>query len=257
MTWVLDLDGVVWLASKRIPGAADAVARLRSAGERVVFVTNNSNAPVADVEAKLADHGIEAGGGVVTSAQAAARLIEADERVLVCGGPGAWQAVVERGARPVEALDERDVDVVLVGYHREFDYERMRVAAAAVRRGARLIATNDDATYPTPSGPIPGNGAILASIVAASGQAPDAIAGKGYRPMAELVRSRYGTAGWVVGDRPDTDGRFARTLGYRFALVLTGVTSEADLPVTPTPDLIAADLAAAVDVATREPGGQG
>jgi HAD superfamily hydrolase (TIGR01450 family) len=250
MTWVLDLDGVVGLASKRIPGASAAVARLRAAGERVVFVTNNSFAPVADVEAKLAEHGIEASGGVVTSAQAAARLIEPDERVLVCGGPGAWQAVVERGARPVDGLDEQEVDVVLVGYHREFDYERMRVATTAVRRGARLIATNDDATYPTPSGPIPGGGAILASIVTGSGQAPDAIAGKGYRPMADLVRNRYGTDGWVVGDRPETDGRFARTLGYRFALVLTGVTSEADLPVRPTPDLIAPDLAAAVDATT-------
>lgn len=246
MTWVLDLDGVVWLASNRIPGAADAVARLRAAGERVVFVTNNSNAPVAQVEAKLAAHGIPAEGSVVTSAQAAAQLLAPAERVLVCGGPGVREAVIERGALPFDGLDEAEVDVVVVGYHRDFDYERMRVAATAVRRGARLVATNDDATYPTPQGPIPGNGAILAGVVAASGQAADAIAGKGHRPMADLVRARFGADGWVVGDRPDTDGRFARTLGYRFALVLSGVTTAADLPVTPAPDLVAADLAEAV-----------
>jgi HAD superfamily hydrolase (TIGR01450 family) len=246
VTWVLDLDGVVWLAAQRIPGAADAVARLRVAGERVAFVTNNSNAPVADVEAKLAAHGIDAHGDVVTSAQAAAQLVAPGERVLVCGGPGVREAVSNQGAIAHDGLDEAEVDAVVVGYHREFDYERMRVAATAVRRGARLIATNDDATYPTPEGPIPGNGAILAGVVIASGQAPDAIAGKGYRPMADLVRSRFGSDGWVVGDRADTDGRFARTLGYRFVLVLSGVTTADDLPVTPEPDLVASDLAEAV-----------
>ena len=65
--------------------------------------------------------------------------------------------------------------------------------------------------------------------------------------MADLVRRRYGPDGWMVGDRPDTDGRFAASLGYRFALVLSGVTTPADLPVVPAPDLVAADLAAAVD----------
>jgi ribonucleotide monophosphatase NagD (HAD superfamily) len=51
----------------------------------------------------------------------------------------------------------------------------------------------------------------------------------------------------MVGDRPETDGAFAVTLGYRFGLVLTGVTAPGDLPVTPTPDVVAADLAALVD----------
>ena len=46
----------------------------------------------------------------------------------------------------------------------------------------------------------------------------------------------------MVGDRPDTDGQFALTLGWRFALVLTGVTSQADLPVEPQPDLVADSL---------------
>ncbi len=251
MTWLLDLDGVVWLANEPIPAAAEAVARLRARGERVAFITNNSNAPAAAVAAKLASFAIPAEGDVVTSAQAGAGLVEPGERVLVCGGPGVWEAVEERAAIPVDALDEQDVDAVLVGYHREFDYERMRVAARAVRRGARLLATNDDATFPTSAGPIPGNGSILAGIRVAAGSPPVVVAGKGYRPMAELVRNRYGTDGWMVGDRPDTDGRFARSIGYRFALVLSGVTTAADLPVDPVPDLVAADLAAAVDAAGR------
>jgi ribonucleotide monophosphatase NagD (HAD superfamily) len=116
----------------------------------------------------------------------------------------------------------------------------------AIRNGARLLATNDDATYPTPDGPVPGGGAILASIVTSSGATPT-IAGKPYAPICRLVTDAVGDAGVCVGDRPDTDGRFARALGYRFVLVLSGVTTRADLPVDPEPDAVYPDLAAAVE----------
>lgn len=237
--YVLDLDGVIWLADAPIAGSADAVARLRASGEDVVFVTNNSSQPIAAQEAKLASHGIDATGAVVTSAMAAARLLEPGETALVCGGPGVVEALEGRGVRVVA---DGDADAVVVGFHRDFDYERMRIASTAVRRGARLVGTNDDATYPTPDGPIPGGGAILASIATAAGVQP-IVAGKPYGPMVDLLRERLGDTGTVVGDRPDTDGRFARALGYLFALVLSGVTRAADLPVDPAPDVVADDLA--------------
>jgi len=239
VTWVLDLDGVVWLSADPIPGAAEAVARLRAAGERVLFCTNFSGRLLADQEAQLEDHGIPAHGDVLTSAMAAARLVEPGERVLICGGPGVAEAMAARGAIPVR---DGDADAVAVGFHREFDYERLRIAARAVDRGARLIATNDDATLPTPDGPIPGGGALVAAVAYATGVEP-VIAGKPHQPMADLVLSVGGPEGTVVGDRPSTDGGLAARLGYRFALVLTGVTHEADLPVEPAPDLVAASLA--------------
>ena len=173
MAWVLDLDGVVWLADQPIAGAAEAIAELRRRGEAVAFVTNNSAVARADVEAKLARFGIDPRDGVVTSAMAAATLLEPGETALVCGGPGILEELEARG---VTAVRDGDADAVVVGFHRDFDYERMRIASAAVRNGARLIATNDDATYPTPDGPIPGGGSILASIVTASGVTPDAVA---------------------------------------------------------------------------------
>jgi HAD superfamily hydrolase (TIGR01450 family) len=249
MAWALDLDGVVWLGARPIPGAADAVARLRAAGERVAFVTNNSFGRRSDVAAKLADHGIEPGDDIVTSAVVAAGLVEAGERALVCGGPG---IVEELGLRGVEVVDASDpaatdgpFDVVVVGYHPTFDYHRMDTASAAVRSGARLLATNDDATYPMDAGIKPGGGAILASIVTASGVRPE-VAGKPHAPAADWVRARLGPDGVMVGDRPDTDGRFAVALGYRFGLVLSGVTTEADLPTDPPADLVAPDLATLV-----------
>jgi 4-nitrophenyl phosphatase len=183
----------------------------------VLFATNNSFAPVAEVEAKLARVGIPATGDVVTSAMAAAQLVEPGERVLVCGGPGIVEAVRARGA---VAVSEGAAEVVVVGFHRDFDYERLRVAAQAVWGGARLVAANDDATYPTPAGPIPGGGAIVAAVAYAVGLDP-VVAGKPHAPMAALVRDMGGDAGTMVGDRPETDGAFAEALACRFALVLT------------------------------------
>jgi HAD superfamily hydrolase (TIGR01450 family) len=249
VTWVLDLDGVVWLGDEPIEGSADAVARLRAAGETVLFATNNSSVVVAAQEEKLARCGIPAEGGVITSAMAGAALVAPGERVLVCGGPGIVEALEARGAVPLR--DETDVDVLMVGFHRDFDYERLRLAAEAVRRGARFVATNDDATYPTPSGPIPGGGAIAAAIAYAVGHQPE-VAGKPHQPMADLARAKAGEGaadGIMVGDRPDTDGAFAQTLGYRFGLVFSGVTTPADLPVEPTPDLTAPDLVSLVTLA--------
>ncbi len=244
-----DLDGVVWLAHEPIPGSVEAIARLREAGHRVLFVTNNSSARVEVQEASLAAIGIPAVGDVLTSASAAALLIEPGQRVMVCGGDGVVQAVVGRGAVVVDKTDA-DVDVVVVGFHRTFDYDEMLFASRAARNGARLIGTNDDATYPTPDGPIPGGGAILASIVTASGVVP-LIAGKPHGPMASLVRATIGDsaskAAVMVGDRPETDGLMAATLGCRYAHVESGITAPGSA-VVPTPDLIAANLAGVAKV---------
>jgi 4-nitrophenyl phosphatase len=244
MAWILDLDGVVWLGDRPIPGADDGVADLRAAGHRVLFVTNNSSVRLADQEAKLSSHGIPASGDLVTSAQAAATLIAPGEVVLVCGGPGLVEAVESRGATPVR---DGPADAVVVGFTRDFDYELLQAAAGAVRGGARLLASNDDATYPTPDGPIPGGGAILAAVQTGAG-VDAVVAGKPYQPMADLVLARIGaddTELTMVGDRPDTDGRFARVLGARWALVLSGVATSAE-DATPAPDVVAPDLAALV-----------
>lgn len=253
MNWVLDLDGVVWLADTVLPGAPEAVARLRAAGERVLFATNNSADPVGVQAAKLAGFGIPADDDVVTSAQAAALLVEPGERALATGGPGVTEALVARGVEVRDAGDAVSlpvgaplgVDVVVVGIDVDFDYARLRVASQAVRQGARLIATNSDATYPTPAGQVPGGGAIAAAVAYASGVEP-VVAGKPHEPMARLIHERLGERrdqpGIMVGDRPESDGAFAKTLSYRFGLVLTGVVGPDDLPVEPAPDHVGADL---------------
>ncbi len=242
---VCDLDGVVWLAQRPIPGSPEAIARLRAAGHRVLFVTNNSYLRREDIEAALERIGVPARGEVLSSAIAAARLVEVGERALVVGGPGVVQALDAAG---VEVVTEPPADAVLVGFDRAFDFEALSRAAAAVRLGARLIGTNDDATYPTPAGPIPGGGALLAAVAKASGATP-VVAGKPYEPMAALVRAEVGPLGdgaLMIGDRLETDGDFARRLDIAFALVRSGVTPGTAV-VDPPPMYDAPDLARLVD----------
>lgn len=240
---LLDLDGVVWLAHRPIPGSVETIARVRAAGIRVLFVTNNSASTIDQQESALAAIGVPAVGDVLSSAMAAALLVEPGERVMVCGGPGVVEALERRGA---VVVPEGPCDAVMVGFDRDFTYERLRRAAVAVRRGARLIGTNDDATYPTPEGPIPGGGSILAAVTVGSGVTP-VIAGKPHEPMAALVRAAVGDAAArdavMVGDRPSTDGLFASRLGCRFAQVWSGVTP-AGSSVEPLPDMVGDDLAA-------------
>lgn len=244
MTWALDLDGVVWLAGEALPGATDAVSRLRQAGARVVFITNNSSPTVADHVGALARIGVAAEpDDILTSSQAAAGLVHPGESVLACGGPGVVEALAARGCR---LADAGPVDAVVVGLRQDFDYGMLSAASAAVRAGARLIGTNDDATYPTPLGQVPGAGSIVAAVAYASGVTA-ALAGKPHDPMAALAAHRVGPIDVMVGDRASTDGLMAARLGARFVLVLTGVTSaDAAVAVEPAPFLVAADLAAAV-----------
>lgn len=246
MTWLLDLDGVVWLSDEPIGGSAGAIDRLRAAGHRVVFLTNNSSATVEEYLAKLGRGGIPASADdLITSAQAAATLVEPGETALVCGGPGVEEALAARGVTTVRT---GDADAVVVGWHRDFDFGRLQAASDAVRHGARLIGTNDDATYPTPSGPLPGGGAILAAVAYATGVTPT-VAGKPFPPIVELLHARVDDAEVMVGDRPSTDGLLAHRLGIPFGLVLSGVTTEDGPAIQPRPDRVAPDLAALVDAA--------
>ena len=147
-------------------------------------------------------------------------------------------------------VQEGPADAVVVGWHREFDFQGLARAADAVRAGARLIGTNEDATFPTPDGLLPGAGALLAAVAYASGATAE-VAGKPHAPMRRLVAERVGSVAVVVGDRPSTDGALARALGAQFALVLSGVTDERDLDgLTPTPDSVAPDLASLVNGAS-------
>jgi len=242
-----DLDGVVWRGEQPIPGAAAGIERMRAAGLRVAFLTNNSGGRIADNLARLAAAGVTAeAADVVTSAQAAVALLGHDVppgvRVLACAGAGVREALLAGGFEPVDAAP---AVAVVVGWHREFDFERLRIAADVVRSGARFIATNLDPTYPGANGLLPGAGSLVAAVATASGRRPE-VAGKPEAPMAAFVRARYANPVVMIGDRPSTDGAFADALGVPFAMVLSGIGGthgEEHVP-DPAPPFVADDLGA-------------
>jgi 4-nitrophenyl phosphatase len=169
----------------------------------------------------------------------------AGARAFVVGGDGIRSCLAEARIA-VDDSDEDRPDLVVVGWDPTFTYDEMRRATVAVREGARLIATNDDASFPAPDGLWPGAGAILASIETASGVSAE-VMGKPHPPMMETVARRLDGAKdiAVVGDRPDTDLAGGATRGWRTILVLSGVTTEAEAArVTPRPDLVIPSLAA-------------
>lgn len=250
MIWLLDCDGVVWLAEQVIAGAPEAVARLRGAGTRVVFLTNNSYPRRSDHLAKLERLGMPtAPEDLLSSPMAAALLLEPGERALVLGGPGVLEQLQERGVDTVVASAGKDlgkVDAVVVGMDPSFDYGSLAAAATAIHHGARLIGTNDDATFPSPAGALPGAGSLLAAV-ATAGQVSPSVAGKPYAPTIDLVREKVGDVAMVVGDRPSTDGLLARGLGTRFGLVLTGVTPSGHGSLDPEPSVEFPDLLSLVE----------
>ena len=246
---VCDLDGVVWRGEEPIAGSSDAVRALRAGGLRVAFLTNNSSLRVSDTVAKLGRCGIEAEpDAVLSSAQAAAELLvdtlATGARVLACAGPGVVEALEAAG---YEVVREGPADAVVVGFHRDFDFQGLDRASAAVRAGARFVATNADPTYPAEGRVLPGAGSIVAAVATASGRTPE-VAGKPEPPTAAMVRRRLGSRGVMIGDRPSTDGAMAAVLGWPFALVLSGIGGhDPDEPVpTPAPPFVGEDLAALV-----------
>jgi HAD superfamily hydrolase (TIGR01450 family) len=227
---LLDIDGVVRRGVDPIPGAGAAVARIADRARGFMFVTNNSSATPAETVEKLAAVGVTiTAEQVVTSALVAADMLAPGTRCLVIGMTGLRDALAQRGCILVE--DPSEADAVVVGFDRNLVWDDLRRATVALRRGARFLATNDDATFPAPEGLWPGNGAIVAALERSSGRTAE-VAGKPHPPLLLAAARRCGGGRVLfVGDRHDTDILGAATLGWDSALVLTGVT---------TPDEVAA-----------------
>ena len=164
--------------------------------------------------------------------------------MLVVGGTGLRLAIRDRGLRPVTSAAEKPAAVVQ-GYSHDISYGLLAEAALAIQAGALYVASNIDATLPTPRGPQPGNGSLAQVLIYATGSTP-VVAGKPEPPLhAESVQRVGAVRPLVVGDRLDTDIEGAVRGGADSLLVLTGVSTPADvLLATPQrrPAYIAADL---------------
>jgi glycerol 3-phosphatase-2 len=247
---LLDLDGVVYVGSQAVPAAIGALASARALGMRLAFVTNNAARPPAVVAQHLTELGIAASAEeVITSAQTAAHYLAdrlpAGAKVLVVGTAGLTEALAERGLNPVDRADD-DVAAIVQGYSPDLNWRQLAEGAIAIGRGLTWVATNADPTVPSPRGPLPGNGSLVAALRYATGAEP-VVTGKPDPTMHRESVQRSGAVNpIVVGDRLDTDIEGANAVGCASLLVFTGVTAPADLlaaPPTLRPTYIAPDLA--------------
>jgi 4-nitrophenyl phosphatase len=241
---IFDLDGVVYRGDEPVPGAAALVDFLHRHPVAVRFATNNSMATRRAYVDRLAGMGIRATADeIVTSTSATVEHLRRHapevRSVLAIGAAGMESELREAGldvtmaaaavAREPGGPLERSHDAVIVGLDPAVDYARLSSAMAAVAGGARLIATNADARYPTPAGFLPGAGAIVAAVAIATGVTPEVI-GKPAPAMFTAILEAAGVSGGdavVVGDNPDADVAGAHRAGCAAVLVLTGVADAA------------------------------
>jgi glycerol 3-phosphatase-2 len=248
---MLDLDGVVYVGEDAVPGAPGHLDRARSAGMRLAYVTNNASRSPHTVAEHLRGLGVTVQDeDVVTSAQAAARLLRdrlpEGSAVFVIGGTGLEVALREQGLRPVQDPAQDPVAVVS-GFSADLRWGTVMAGAILVRDGLPWVASNTDATVPTPAGPGPGNGALVGAVARFAGRDP-VVAGKPEAPLfEETLRRVGGSHPLVVGDRLDTDIEGAVNAGADSLLVMTGVTDLAALVSAEPrlrPSYIGADLRA-------------
>jgi HAD superfamily hydrolase (TIGR01457 family) len=249
--FLFDLDGVLYRGAQAVPGAAAAVRGLRTRGKAIAFVTNNSSATPHEVAGRLRRMGIQARAGEVeTSALTTAEVLanRGMTSAFVIGEEGIRSALETAGVAVVDGEPDA-VDAVVVGLDRGADYAKLCSAALLVQRGAALIATNPDTTYPAPDGSRwPGAGSLLAAVVAASGASPE-IVGKPEPPIFRAALDRAGGgAALVIGDRLDTDIAGASRLGWDSLLVLTGIATPTELEASAVkPTYTGADLGVLFD----------
>jgi 4-nitrophenyl phosphatase len=258
---IFDLDGVVYRGTEPIPGASDLVAWLHQRGVAVRFATNNSMVAREGYVERLGGMGISTSvQEIVTSTSATVEHLRRHapdvRRLLVIGADGMRDELLAAGlevemARDVRASEpgaplDRPYDAVVVGLDPNCDYARLAVAMSAVAAGARLVATNADARYPTPAGFVPGAGAIVAALATATGATPEVI-GKPEPAMFRAILEASGVSAAeavVIGDNPASDVIGARRAGCAAILVLTGVAdaaSAAALDGEAAPHAVASD----------------
>lgn len=228
---IIDMDGVLYRGDEPLPGLHEFIAFLRSRPIPFILATNNSTRTPRQYAAKLAAMGVQVSPDeVLTSGQATARILAqeypAGTRVHVFGMPSLREAIAEAGF----VLADQDVAVVVASIDREVTYNKLKRASLLIRGGARFVATNLDPTQPTEEGLVPGTGALIAALEAASGVKPLAI-GKPEPTMFRLAMMQMGATAETtatIGDRLDTDILGGRRAGLATICVLSGSTTRAE-----------------------------
>ena len=240
--FIIDMDGVLYRGQQPLAGAQQFLKYLQGQGVPFVLATNNSTLTPGQYVAKLRAMAIEVSEEhILTSGQATAiylsKTAPTKTRVYVIGEEGLLSAMKEQGF----LVTENEVDFVVVGMDRQLTYQKLEIAALAIRAGATFVGTNPDTTLPTERGLVPGNGANLAALEAATGVTPLVI-GKPRPILLRLAMEKLGIAPdgtAIIGDRLETDILGGKEAGLTTILVLTGISDREELETSPyQPDLV-------------------
>jgi len=249
---ILDMDGVLWRGDQPLGDLPKIFNWLDKRGYRVVLATNNATLSVKDYQSKISRFGVELEAWqIVNSSQAVGHYLKqrypSGGKVYIIGEAGLIETLAGYGF----LHEDTDVLAVVAGMDRHLTYEKLRKATLLIRNGALFIGTNPDRTYPVPEGLVPGAGAVLAALEAATDISPNII-GKPAPEMYRVALERLAVSAeqtLVVGDRLETDIAGAQTLGCQTALVLSGVTNEeAARAWQPAPDWLVDNLTTLVSL---------
>jgi NagD protein len=249
--WLTDMDGVLVREGDALPGAADFLARLRDRDRRYLVLTNNSIYSPRDLSARLWRSGLEVPEAAIwTSALATADFLASQlpgGSAYVVGEAGMTTALHEVGY----TLTEQNPDYVVLGETRTYSFEAITRAIRLIVGGARFIASNPDATGPSPEGPMPATGAVAAMITQATGARPYFV-GKPNPMMFRSALNRiqaHSESTVMVGDRMDTDVIAGIEAGLTTILVLTGSTTPEQIDGFPyRPSLVVNSIADVLDL---------
>jgi NagD protein len=249
-SWMTDMDGVLVHEGKLIPGADVFIQRLRTAGTPFLVLTNNSIYTPRDLRFRLQHSGIDVPvESIWTSALATATFLD-DQRpggsAFVIGEAGLTTALHEIGY----VLTATSPDYVVLGETRTYSFEAVTTAIRLIRAGARFVATNPDPVGPSADGVLPATGSVAALIARASGAEPYFV-GKPNPLMMRAALNRlqaHSESTVMIGDRMDTDIVAGLEAGMRTVLVLTGITTKAEVDRFPyRPSRVVESIADLVD----------
>jgi len=220
--YIFDQDGTIYLGEQTLPGAAETIAALRAAGKRTIFLSNNPTKTREQYALKLSHMGITTPlDDIVNSSFVLVQwlLRESPGATLFVVGEAPLKSELRvAGFRLSEVAGE--IEIVVASFDRTFDYHKLQVAFDAIRKGARLVATNPDRYCPVPGGGEPDCAAIIAAIEACTGARCDPIVGKP-SPIMDMLRLPPDRC-IMVGDRLETDIKMGIDAGMATCLVLTG-----------------------------------
>lgn len=254
--YLFDIDGVLLLGKKPIPGAKELLDTLRNQGKHVFFVSNTSSRSRAQCIEQFKNAGIEVSNDeLFLASEETSRYIarqKPNARAYVLGSKGLYSELQKQGIETLspDTIDPQVVDFVVVGRDRTFSYDKLTTAFRAITNGAKFVAVNCDPTVPGQDGLEPGAGAIVSAISTMLGRGPDINMGKPATLLLEMAAEHKGLKAYecaMIGDTISVDIVAGNRAGMTTILVLSGNASKEDLKSQAAqgdgkPDLVVASV---------------